>query len=55
MIGSPTNEANFVIEISAPLYDRIKQELGDAFIDNCELHYSPYWKMMNEKQEEDES
>lgn len=53
-MNKPTNEDNFLIEVSVPLYTRIKQELGDAFIDNSELHYSPYWKDMNKVEDDDE-
>jgi len=50
-MSKPTDEGNFLIEVSVPLYERIKQELGGAFIDNMELHYSPYWKAMSEREE----
>lgn len=43
-MNKPSNELNFMIELTPALYNRIKQELGDEFIDNVELHYSPYWK-----------
>lgn len=49
----PENESNFLIEITPSLHDRIKEELGDAYVDNYVLHYSPYWKMMNEEIEDE--
>lgn len=47
-MNQPRDKANFLIEITPALHRRIAQELGDAYQDNYELHYSPYWKMMNE-------
>ncbi len=52
-MNKPNDESNFLIELSPQLYIRIKHELGDAFIDNCELHYSPYWKAMKEEEEDE--
>lgn len=54
-MNKPTDESNFLIEITPALHARIKQELGDAYIDNYKLHYSPYWKMMEEKSLEEGS
>jgi len=45
----PNDESNFVIEITPQLHDRIKYEIGDAYMDIYQLHYSPYWKMMNDE------
>lgn len=53
-MNKPSNEANFLIEITPRLHDRIKRELGDAYTDNYGLHYSPYWEMMD-KPEKDET
>jgi len=50
-MNQPNDESNFLIEITPELHQRIKEELGDAYDDNRILHYSPYWKMMNEPEE----
>lgn len=53
-MNKPKDESNFLFEITPPLLQRIREELGDAFDNNSELHYSPYWKMMKEREEEDD-
>lgn len=53
-MNKPDDESNFLIEITPALHDRIKMELGDGYLDNYKLHYSPYWKMMQESDDEDE-
>lgn len=43
-MNRPTNEENFVLEVSPEVYDEIKRLLSDEDADSIELHYSPYWK-----------
>lgn len=49
-MNKPEDESNFLIEITPALYMMLKKEIGDAFIDNMKLHFSPYWKEMAEQQ-----
>ena len=52
-MNKPENEANFLIEITPALHDLLKRELGDAYMDNYTLHYSPYWASMKNPEPED--
>lgn len=52
-MSKPNDEQNFLIEITPPLYNRLQNEIGDAFTDNIVLHYSPYWRMMDETETEE--
>lgn len=44
-MNEPNDKQNFLIEITPSLHNRLCRELGDAYIDNHVLHYSPYWLM----------
>lgn len=52
-MSEPNDQQNFLIEIAPPLYTRLKNEIGDAFTDNIDLHYSPYWGMMDDPDTEE--